>query len=109
MRYNLAKYGQYKNDIFNKLDIIFIRGAKLLDVGCGDGSDAEIFIKEFGLKTFGIDIYEHENIKKLENFTFKKASILNIPYADNYFDYVFLHDVLHHLDEEYQSQRILVC
>ena len=105
MRYNFKKYGQYKNDIFNKVGINFERGKKLLDVGCGDGSDAEIFIKEFGVDTYGIDIYEHENIKKIKGFKFKKAGILKIPFEDNFFDYVFLHDVLHHIDEEYQSYK----
>jgi len=105
MRYNFKKYGQYKNDIFNKVSINFERGKKLLDVGCGDGSDAEIFIKEFGVDTYGIDIYEHENIKNIKEFKFKKAGIFKIPFEDNFFDYVFLHDVLHHIDEEYQSYK----
>ena len=37
---------------------------------------------------------------------FKKAGILNIPFENNSFDYIFLHDVLHHIDEENQSQEI---
>ncbi len=102
---NLDKYGQYKKDIFNKLNFKFKKGKKLLDIGCGDGSDAEIFINEFKLKTFGIDVYEHENIKKIKSLIFKKASIFKIPFEDNSFDYVFLHDVLHHIDEENQSLR----
>lgn len=44
MKYNFQKYGQYKNDIFNKLGFSFEKGKKILDVGCGDGSDGKIFI-----------------------------------------------------------------
>jgi ubiquinone/menaquinone biosynthesis C-methylase UbiE len=100
---DLMKYGQYKNDIFNKLNFDFIAGKKLLDVGCGDCSDIEIFVNEFNLDVFGIDVFEHNNVKKIKNLKFKKAGIYNIPFLDNEFDYVFLHDVLHHIDEEEQS------
>jgi len=105
MKYDFKKYGQYRNDIFNKMDINFERGKKLLDVGCGDGSNGEIFIKEFGLDVCGVDIYEHENIKNIKNLKFKKAGIYNIPFKENSFDYVFLHDVLHHIDEQNQSYK----
>jgi len=99
MKLNLSKYGQYKNDIFLKLNFDFIPGKQILDCGCGDGSDAQIFINEYKLDTYGIDIYEHNNIKKINGFKFKKANIYDIPYVDSTFDYVFLHDVLHHIGE----------
>ena len=44
MRKRISQYGQYKDDFFNKLDFNFEKGKKILDVGCGDGSDAKIFI-----------------------------------------------------------------
>jgi ubiquinone/menaquinone biosynthesis C-methylase UbiE len=100
---DLSKYGQYKNDIFNKLDVDFKKGNNILDVGCGEGSDAEIFINEYGLDVYGIDIYEHNNVKNITGLKFKKGEIYNIPFQDCVFDYVFLHDVLHHIDEENQS------
>src|SRR3989339_100409 len=101
---NLQKYGQYKNDIFQKMNFSYKKGKKILDVGCGDCTDIEIFINEFKLNTYGIDIYKHDNVGKLKGFKFKVASIKNIPYPDNYFDYVFTHDVLHHIDEKYQRR-----
>lgn len=103
MKFNFIEYGQYKNDIFNKLDFNFERGKKILDLGCGDCTDAEMFIKEYELDTYGIDIYKHENAEKIKDFKFSKAGIFKIPFPDNSFDYVFLHDVLHHIDEEKQS------
>lgn len=96
---------QYKDDIFNKLGFDFVKEKRLLDVGCGDGSDAKIFIEQYGLKTCGIDIYKHRNIKNVKGLEFKKAAIFKIPYADSYFEYVFLHDVLHHIDEPKQRYR----
>lgn len=94
----LEKYGQYKHDLFTKLNFPFLAKKKILDVGCGDGSDAEIFINEYKLKAYGIDVYKHENIKKVKSLKFKKAGIEKIPFPKEFFDYVFLHDVLHHID-----------
>lgn len=105
MFYDFEKYGQYKNDVFNKMAIGFEQGKSLLDVGCGDGTDDEIFIHELGLDVYGIDIYQDENIKNIKGLKFKKAGIFQIPFEDNTFDYVFLHDVLHHIDEKEQNYQ----
>jgi ubiquinone/menaquinone biosynthesis C-methylase UbiE len=99
----ITGYPQYKNDIFNKLAFHFEPGKRILDVGCGDATDAEIFIKEYNLDVYGIDVYKHENVDKLSQLHFQKAEIFNIPHDDDSFDYVFLHDVLHHIDEKGQS------
>lgn len=95
---------QYKNDFFNKLDFDFQKGKKILDVGCGPGTDASIFIKNYKLKFYGIDVYEDENVKK-QKLNFKLAEIYKIPYKADSFDYVFVHDVLHHIDEEKKREE----
>lgn len=97
---------QYKNDVFKKMGINFEKGKKLLDVGCGDCVDDRIFIQRYKLKVFGIDVYEHENVKKTKGLGFKKGSIYKIPYKNDEFDYIFLHDVLHHIDEKNQSLKL---
>lgn len=102
-----SKYGKYKSDFFYKLNFNFESKKKILDIGCGDGIDAKIFINEFGLITHGIDIYKHDNIDKINLLDFKLASIVNLPYSDEEFDYIFLHDVLHHIDEKNQSKEII--
>ena len=94
----VSGFGQYNDDFFNKLNFNLEKGKTILDVGCGPGTDAEIFIKAYGLKVYGIDIYEDENIKNLK-LNFKKGTIYKIPYKDSFFDYVFCHDVIHHIDE----------
>lgn len=104
MNKDLSKYGQYKNDIFNKLNFNFKRGLKILDVGCGDGSDSLILSEVFGLQTYSIDIYKNPAITKSNGVKFIIGTIFDIPFPDNYFDYIFLHDVLHHIDEENQSE-----
>lgn len=95
---------QYKRDIFKKLNFNFKKGKNILDVGCGDGSDGEIFEKKYGLDFYGIDVYKDKNIGKL-GLKFKKAGIYKIPFKDNYFDYIFLHDVMHHIDEPKKREK----
>lgn len=97
----ISGYSQYKNDFFNKLAFPFVAGKKILDVGCGEATDALIFIREYRLHWFGTDVYQHPNIKKYK-LNFKLGSIYKLPYAANSFDYVFVHDVLHHIDESRQ-------
>lgn len=98
----IKKFGQYKYDIFTKLDLPFKKGKTLLDLGCGPGEDAAILRDAYGLKVKACDVYEHENVKDLK-LDFKKGSIFDLPYKAKSFDYVFLHDVLHHINEEDQS------
>jgi ubiquinone/menaquinone biosynthesis C-methylase UbiE len=95
---NISKYNQYKNDFFNKLNFSFKQNKLLLDVGCGEGTDAEVFINEYKLKFFGTDVYKDKAISD-KKLNFKLGTIFKIPYKDNQFDYVFVHDVLHHADE----------
>ena len=97
-------YLQYKDDFFNKLSFPFKKGKKILDVGCGDGTDAEVFVNEYKLDFVGTDIYLDENLKRL-GYVFKKGSIDKLPLKDDIFDYVYVHDVLHHIDEHGNSAR----
>lgn len=104
MQKKLSPSQKYKDDFFNKLTVNFQKGKKILDVGCGDGVDSSIFKNEFKLETYATDIYEDEQVKKYQ-INFKKGSIYNIPFKDNEFDYVFTHDVLHHIDEKKQRKE----
>ncbi len=94
---------QYRDDIFNKLNFNFEAGKTILDLGCGSGADSAVFIDHYKLDTYGIDVYEDEKIKAIPSLKFQIAGIYKIPFEDNKFDYVFFHDVLHHIDEETQS------
>ncbi len=102
----VSGFGQYKDDFFNKLNFRFEKGKALLDVGCGPGTDAEIFIKAYGLNFYGIDVYEDENIKK-SNLKFKIGTIYDIPYKESFFNYVFSHDVIHHIDDYQRKENYI--
>ncbi len=99
----IHSYHQYKNDFFNKLNFNFQRKKKILDVGCGPATDAPIFINEYGLKFYGVDIYKDENVTK-QRLQFKQGTIYRLPFRNSQFDYVFVHDVLHHIDEPKQRR-----
>jgi SAM-dependent methyltransferase len=100
----VSGYGQYKDDFFNKLDVSFKRNGTLLDIGCGDGKDSLILQKEYGLSVQGVDVYKDTSIV-VHNIPFKKGSIYHLPCKAGSYEYVFLHDVLHHIDEPHQRYK----
>lgn len=94
---------QYKMDFFRKLRFDFQKGKTILDVGCGDGGDGRIFNQSYELTVYGTDIYKHKNIMS-SPMRFKLGGIFHIPFHGRQFDYVFTHDVLHHIDEPLQRK-----
>jgi len=81
-----------------------IRGLAVLDICCGSGMISEYYAKK-GAKVSGIDLspeaVERASIRsKRYNFQaeFKIADSTNLPFPDNSFDIVSVHDGLHHLD-----------
>ncbi len=87
------------------IDFGAARGAKLLEIGYGLGTDLLTF-RENGAEVYGIDITEeHHRLAQL-NFTLHgQDSVLSvgdcakIDYPSDYFDFVYSHGVLHHTPE----------
>lgn len=94
----------YKRKVLQNIKNEVRSGKKILDIGCGDCSDA-VFFSDWGLNVYGMDIYTHENVKRVLGRRFIEGSILKIPFKDNFFDYVFSHDLFHHIDEANQSTK----
>lgn len=73
---------------------------KVLDLGCGDGLNIEIF-KELGIKNVvGVDISEKlikQAKQKNPNTEFYIGSADNLPFKNNSFDVVFVDSVFHHI------------
>lgn len=77
-------------------------GEKVLEVGCGTGSDLLQFAKN-GAEAHGIDITE-EHLRLAKQRVGDLAQVQYgdgraIPYPDATFDYVYSHGVIHHSDE----------
>lgn len=103
--YYTENFNIEKKDYFNK---------KILDIGCGPLGSLE-WISEnakcFGLDPLSNDYYCNFDCKN-HNMTYIKANSENIPFPDNYFDYVTSINSLDHVDsvEETLSEihRVLI-
>jgi ubiquinone/menaquinone biosynthesis C-methylase UbiE len=67
----------------------------VLDVGCGDGDLIEQLLKKCTQVCVGVDM--RTNLKQTPQKNIIKADAENLPFKDNYFDYVIMAAVLEHL------------
>jgi SAM-dependent methyltransferase len=78
------------------------RGEKVLEIGCGTGSDLLQFAKHGALAT-GVDLTtKHVELarKRVGDLAVvHEADARHLPFADASFDYVYSHGVLHHSDD----------
>jgi SAM-dependent methyltransferase len=73
-----------------------IKGKLILDAGCGMGRFVEV-VKKYGGDIVGIDLsYAVEAAKANTDADIIQADILNLPFKENSFDYVFSIGVIHH-------------
>ena len=75
-------------------------GDKILDIGCGKGFLLfELTRVMPGVEVFGVDIskYAIENSKEEIKEALQVSNAINLPFADNYFDFVFSITTLHNL------------
>jgi SAM-dependent methyltransferase len=70
----------------------FLRGEKILDLGCGSGIFAKKIEEKLKKKVLGIDIVD----KRVFKIPFKIYDGKKIPFANDYFDVVVVAFVLHH-------------
>ena len=100
--------GMFSNEYFGLGDDYF-KGKKILDAGCGDTAKVMIAMHKLGATDIhGIDLGEEfipvatssieTQYVPMEAITFKSASVLDIPYESNYFDFAVCHGVLIHLN-----------
>jgi SAM-dependent methyltransferase len=84
------------------------QGDKVLEVGCGTGSDLLQFAKHGALAT-GIDLTtKHVELARRrvgDLAVVYEADARHLPLEDESFDYVYSHGVLHHSDEPEQIVR----
>lgn len=110
---------RYSGDDFMRKVVGFdqCRGKRLLEVGCGLGTDLLQFARG-GAHVHGIDLTHHGaglTKKRLELYGFSGALSVadseTLPFADNSFDFVYSWGVIHHTpDTERAAQEIMrVC
>ena len=88
-----------------------LSGKWVLDVGCGMGRFAEV-ASRWGAKVVGIDLslaadVAAQNLSTRENLWICQASVLNLPFIPQSFDYIYSIGVLHHTPDCEQSFKCL--
>lgn len=88
-------------DLFIKeLDIT--NTTKVLDFGCGTGNYANTLQRLTQAHVCGVepsDGMREKAITKNTNVAFAKGNHESIPFEDNYFDFVYMTDVIHHIPD----------
>lgn len=109
--YDRVRYTM-EHHILGCLDGIDFRGRRVLEVGLGQGADAEQIIRRGGLWS-GLDLTP-ESVERVKTRLalrglgygeVKCGSILDAPFDDGSFDIVFSHGVLHHVPDIVGAQR----
>jgi len=72
---------------------------KILDVGCKDGYLLKLIrSRNKSCKCYGIDI-NLELFETIEKCDVREADVTNLPFENNYFDVIFVLDILEHVKE----------
>lgn len=97
--------------IFNE-NIKKVRNKKILEIGCGRGEMSVYFAKK-GAKVFGLDVGPSliDSARALAKINQVKCKFLvfdctRLPFDQDYFDLVFVNDVLHHLSSPAMKKTI---
>ena len=79
-------------------EVVDLKGKKLLDVGCGIGLFMNKFAEAGAIPT-GVEPDE-KKVKLANDERVKLSSGEKLPFADETFDIVFMHEVLEHVDDD---------
>jgi SAM-dependent methyltransferase len=93
------------------LDRVNWGGAKVLEIGLGQGAESEQLIRR-GARWSGLDLTQESvnrvrarlAVRALPHDELRQGSALAIPWPDDTFDYVFSHGVLHHIPDIAKAQ-----
>ena len=109
-RYDGFRYTKEPH-ILKNLDRIDLNDRRVLEIGLGQGADAEQIVRRGGIYC-GVDLTD-ESVKRvkmrfelhgLPYESIRRASALDLPFDDNSFDIVYSHGVLHHIPEVRRAQ-----
>lgn len=110
-QYDAWRYDQ-EGHIPACLDGLRLRGRRTLEIGLGEGAEAEQLIRRGALYS-GLDLTSTsiERVRQrlarrdLPYDDLRQGSALEIPWPDDSFDVVFSHGVLHHIPDILTAQR----
>jgi SAM-dependent methyltransferase len=110
-RYDAFRY-RLEGHILRRLDAIDFQGKRVLEIGLGQGADSEQIIRR-GAIWSGLDLSPEsitrvETRLRLRRLPYERLACGNarsMPFADNSFDMVFSHGVLHHIPDVLEVQK----
>jgi SAM-dependent methyltransferase len=93
------------------IEALNVAGKQVLEIGLGEGAESERLIREEA-RWSGVDLTAEAiervrtrlTLRELPYEELRQGSVLDLPYADDSFDMVFSHGVLHHVPEIKQAQ-----
>jgi SAM-dependent methyltransferase len=82
-----------------------LEGARILDAGCGMGVYVRRF-RDWSDAVYGVDV-DPERVAEVSAMlpNIRQASVEVLPFADGFFDLVFSHEVLEHVDDDRAAVR----
>lgn len=94
------------------LESLNVAGKKVLEIGLGQGSESECLIRQGALWS-GVDLTSESiervrtrlTLRQLQYEDLRQGSVLDLPFAEDSFDVVFSHGVLHHVPDIRQAQK----
>jgi SAM-dependent methyltransferase len=109
-QYDRFRY-ERESHILGCLDAVAFSGKRVLEIGLGLGADSEQIIRRGGQWT-GIDLTAESvdrvrtrlELRGLPYDAVTQGSVLDLPFADDSFDVVFSHGVLHHVPDIARAQ-----
>ena len=101
----------------NRVPKKIFKNKKVLDAGCGGGRYSYAIYKIGAKSVIGLDYGDiglkvaKKNYGKINNLSFKKGDVLNLPFKKNTFDTVFSNGVIHHTSNVKKgiSELVRVC
>lgn len=104
---------RYQNErhLLACLDALQVADRQVLEIGLGEGSDSERLIRRRA-RWSGVDLTAESvarvrtrlTLRELPYQEVRQGSVLDLPFADNSFDTVFSHGVLHHVPDIKRAQ-----
>lgn len=86
---------------------IDLKHKKILDVGCGLGAFMAKF-QDYSKEVYGVEPDKKKvDIAKSKGLNVFESGAENMPFEDNYFDVVLLHEVIEHVDDD--TKTIAEC
>jgi len=92
--------GIFRDRIKTALELASIKdGTVVLDVGCADGFVLEKTLEiNNSCKCYGVDITK-KNLRQIPNCEFRVSDARNLPFEENFFDVVYVLDMLEHVKD----------